>query len=285
MDKLEKLVDGGFALLEGPVYDAATDSLLFSDAMAGGVWRLAPDGSVSTVVPHRRGIGGLARHEQGGLVVSGRNIAWKREDQTRVLLELDPALGLPGFNDLGTDSAGRIYAGSIDFDADRREARRLGFLHLIDLDGSSRIVAQGIQATNGLAESPDRQWLYHGDTGAKVVWVYRHAEDGSLSDQRPFIRWPDGGPDGLAVAEDGTLWVAMPYNDCVAVVGPDGVERTRIPVSYPTSVCFGGSDRQTLYIVTGGAHERGERTGSVYRTRVDVPGLPVAPARVPIPAG
>ena len=43
------------------------------------------------------------------LVVGGRNIQHVRDGEIRVLF--DP--GFPGFNDLHTDSLGRIYVGSL----------------------------------------------------------------------------------------------------------------------------------------------------------------------------
>jgi gluconolactonase len=47
-----------------------------------------------------------------------------------------------------------------------------------------------------------------------------------------------------------------------------------------TSVCFGGNDLRDLYVVTGSRGGPGENCGTVFRTRVDVPGLLRAPARV-----
>ena len=51
-----------------------------------------------------------------------------------------------------------------------------------------------------------------------------------------------------------------------------------------TSVCFGGKDLQDLYVVTGSRGGPSENCGSIFRTRVDVPGDPIAPARVPVSA-
>ena len=49
-----------------------------------------------------------------------------------------------------------------------------------------------------------------------------------------------------------------------------------------TSLCFGGDDMRDLYVVTGSRGADNDRAGTVYRTRAEVPGLPVAPARVRI---
>ncbi len=47
-----------------------------------------------------------------------------------------------------------------------------------------------------------------------------------------------------------------------------------------TSVCFAGDDRRDLVVVTADNRDDPERGGSVFRTRVDVSGAPVHPARV-----
>ena len=75
-----------------------------------------------------------------------------------------------------------------------------------------------------------------------------------MSAWRPFARVAGGGiPDGLAVAADGSVWVAIADGGCVIAFEPDGSERTRLPVPLPmvTSVCFGGDDLRDLYVVTG----------------------------------
>ncbi len=66
----------GFGLIEGPVWDAS--GLYFSDVINGGVHLLDRAGKVSLVVPKRRGIGGMALHAAGGIVVGGRDIAFVR---------------------------------------------------------------------------------------------------------------------------------------------------------------------------------------------------------------
>ena len=99
----------GYGLIEGPVWDP-TRGLYFSDVFNGGVWLLDRSDKVSQVVPKRRGIGGMALHAAGGLVVGGRDIAYVRlaDCATQSLLALDAIPGATGFNDLTADRGGRI---------------------------------------------------------------------------------------------------------------------------------------------------------------------------------
>lgn len=278
----------GYGLVEGPVWDGER-GLIFSDVLFGGVYAVNDAGTVETVYPHRRGIGGIALHEQNGLVVSGRNISYKRfgSEDSIVLLDRDEANGNVGYNDITTDSKGRIYAGSLGSSPvfeDGLEPRS-GNLYVIDVDGSTRIVAEDIQLTNGLAFSPDRSTLYHADSRRQAVMCYAALENGDLGPKQVFAEFDEGAPDGLVVAVDGSVWVANASQGRVDVLDASGnlSHAVEIPVPMCTSVCFGGNNLQTLYIVSGSQGVEGEKRGGVYAYSVKVSGLPVPKARTKLP--
>jgi xylono-1,5-lactonase len=278
----------GFGLIEGPVWDPGR-GLYFSDVINGGVHLLDRAGTVSLVIPKRRGIGGMALHASGGLVIGGRDIAFVRlaDGHTRSLLSLDAIPGATGFNDLTTDRAGRVYVGSLAFRVFGGDAPKPGHLHVIDLDGTMRTLSDGVMLTNGLGFSPDGRSLYHSDARASLVRVYEATADGSVGPWRQFAALgSDGVPDGLKVASDGSVWLADahggPNGGRVVVFNPDGTHRQDLPVPLPmvTSLCFGGDDLRDLYIVTGSRGGPSENCGSIFRTRVDIAGLALPPARV-----
>lgn len=278
-------IAGGYGLIEGPVWVPGR-GLLFSDVHGGGVFCLGAEGNATTVFPHRRGIGGMALHEQGGMVVGGRNIAFKSfaGGETKVLLDRDPERGNVGYNDLTTDAEGRIYAGALGSPVFDGQEQIAGNLYLIDLDGSARIVARDILLTNGLGFSPDGGTLYHSDSRRQTIYRYAVAANGDLGAKEMFARTAGGAPDGLAVSVDGAVWVAVAGGGGVAVFEPDGALREHIGIPLPmcTSVCFGGDDLKDLYIVTGSDGATGDAAGTVYRTRTAIAGLPVPLARVPV---
>lgn len=286
---MEKLATG-YGLIEAPVWDFER-GLLFSDVLGGGVYCVTPAGEVTTVLEHRRGIGGMVRHEAGGLVVSGRNISYKPLDggDTIMLLDRDEENGCVGFNDITTDGTGRIYAGGLGSSPVFEDGRppTPGRLYLIDLDGTTRVVADDVRLTNGLGFSPDATTLYHSDSMRNAVMAYDVGADGSLGDKRVFVETDRGAPDGLVVADDGSVWVALAANGHgVGVYAPDGAERDFVEIPDPmcTSLCFGGEGLRDLYIVSGSEGHDSDRAGSVYRVSTDVAGLPVASARVALPA-
>lgn len=282
---LEELVRG-YSLIEGPLW-VPGQGLYFSDVLLGGVFRLDEAGTVTEVFEHRKGIGGMALHESAGLVVSGRNVSFKPFDggATVMLLDRDPEAGNVGYNDISADSVGRVYAGSLGnspvFD-DGKEPTA-GNLYLIDLDGSSRIVASDVQLTNGIGFAPDGQTLYHSDSSRQTVFQYSVAEDGSLGEKRVFVQVETGVPDGLVVSEDGAVWVALAGGGHgVGVFEADGRHREHLQIPDPmcTSVCFGGDDLKDLFIVSGSQGAASDRHGAVYRTRCDVAGVPVPVAKI-----
>jgi xylono-1,5-lactonase len=288
-----ELLSSGHGLLEGPVWHPER-GLLVADADVGGVWSFRAGNKPKLEVANRRGIGGMALHESGGVIVSGRNVAFKPfldqpgADKTIVLLPNDPARNMVGFNDLVTDAMGRIYVGSLGFRAVDQEdpAGRTAFLHRIDLDGTSHIVAEDVELTNGLGFAPDGKHLYHSDSLRHIVKVYAVRDDGSLGPPKVFVTVGSGHPDGLAVAEDGSVWLAVAYGHAVCRFAPDGreLERIAFPVPMVTSLCFGGADLHDIYVVSGSRGASSDVGACVYRLRSDVAGLGRPPARVRLPA-
>lgn len=274
----------GYGLIEGPVWDPKV-GLYFSDVMNGGVFLLDRAGKVSQAIEKRRGIGGMALHESGGIVVGGRDIAWMSLDDSssKTLLAQSDIPGAVGFNDLTTDAAGRIYVGSLAYKVFGGEPIKPGHLHVIDLDGKMRTLSDGVMLTNGLGVSPDGGKLYHSDARAPLVRVYDVKPDGGVGPWRKFASLgEDRVPDGLKVAADGSVWVADAHGGRVAVFNEDGSHRKDIAVPLPmvTSLCFAGDDLKDLYVVTGSRGGPSDNCGSIFKMRSDVAGLPLAKARV-----
>ena len=268
----------GYGLVEGPTVDG-DGNLYFSDVLGGGVYRRDPDGEITTVVPKRRGVGGITLHADGGIVVSGRDIVHVRDGENRTLFKGD---GVPGWNDICADSVGRIYAGSIRFAVFDPDAQPVpGELWRIDVEGEATPLYDDVLHANGVAISPGGQTIYHSDTRRNVILVHTLADDGTAGDRRAF-HFPPGAPDGMALDAQGLLWVASARAGCVVRLTPDGeIDRVLdIPAQAVTSLCFGGDEERDLYVVTADNTEAPERGGTIFRIPVDVAGAPVHAARI-----
>jgi D-xylonolactonase len=213
-------------------------------------------------------------------VISGRDVCHVRDGRTRVLFGRDD---IPGFNDIFTDDRGRVYAGSMRADPFGGEGERTpGELYRIDGEGQAVELYGDVRLTNGIGFAPDGCTIFHCDTARSAVLAHRLAPDGSVGSTGVFAKVERGGPDGLAVDEHGGVWVAVYGGGCVQRLLPDGsLDRVvEVPATAVTSLCFGGGDRRDLYVVTADNARHPDRGGSIFRTRVDVAGLPVPPARV-----
>jgi gluconolactonase len=136
-------------------------------------------------------------------------------------------------------------------------------------DRSGEIVAEvGPSYCNGLAFGADR----------RLVWVesYERAvcrlgPDG----RRPLCQLPEEHvPDGLAVAEDGGLFIATLSSKGITVLSPDGQLLDLITLdgtARPANCCFDGS---ALWVTDFGRdHERIAGSGRLWRVETDAVGL------------
>ncbi|MGB8407229.1 MAG: SMP-30/gluconolactonase/LRE family protein [Mycobacterium sp.] len=272
-----RLLMEGFGLLEAARW-YPDRGLLFSDMICGGVYCCGDMNSpAELIIAHRKGIGGLVAHRDGGLVVAGRNVARKGADgATSVILET--AQDETFFNDLTADLRGRLIVGSVGtgpspHEGAREAQRQPGRLYRVDVDGSVTTLADDVLVSNGLGVSPSGDVLYHVDSYRRTVWAFDES-----GNRRVFadVSGHEGIPDGLAVAADGSVYVAMAGGGVVLGWAADGTATAELRVPQPlvTSICFGGADLGSLFVLTGVNEEYADdQGGSVYVTAAPSPGL------------
>ncbi len=239
------------------------------------------DGSISTVVPKRKTVGGIAFHADGGIVISGRDICHVHDGVSRILFERPEGVG--GFNDLFCDATGRVYTGSLRSDPFATGERSAGEAYVVDGAGSARQLYDGVGLSNGIGISPAGDRLYHVDSAAREVIVHALTSAGTVSDRNVLVRLPRGEtPDGLAVDEQGGVWVAVVGAGTVRRVTPEGALDTviDIPATMVTSLCFGGPDRAEMFVVTADNTDDPSRKGTVFTLHPGVRGTEVHPARI-----
>jgi gluconolactonase len=270
-------IASGYQLAEAPV---ATDDggVVFSDVLGGGVHQWSPlTGEVETVVPKRRGVGGMARHVDGGLVMSGRDVIHVLDGESRTIYTDDM---IAGINDLTVDPDGRVVVGILRFRPFAGERPVPGEFVVVEQDGSTTTVVDGVFWTNGCAFSPDGETFYGCDYHRGVVLAVDRRDDGGYGDPRVVVESPSGQADGMAVDESGALWVALGAQRSVGRFTPDGRLDRELPVpaEFVASMCFGGTDGRTLFITTPDNTDVPEEGGCVFRTVVDVAGAPITRA-------
>ena len=110
--ELEVSAPSGYELAEAPRADGR-GGVYFSDALGGGRVPLGR-GSLTTIVPKRRGVGGMALHADGGVVVGGRAVVHVAPDGTNRDVWVLPE-GIVGVNDLCALADGTLLVGALRF--------------------------------------------------------------------------------------------------------------------------------------------------------------------------
>jgi sugar lactone lactonase YvrE len=269
---------------EGPVWDGATDRLLWVEISGGTVFVGTLSGD-EVVVDHTHQldgtVGAVLPATDGGLVVAG----------PRGLVLIDPSgvrsdgpqLIPPGvrsrLNDAACDPAGRLLVGSVRLDG------RSGDESLWSVDGDGRVatLVTGLTCSNGIGFSPDGSSMYLVDSLPGSIRAFDYdVSNGACGAAREVWSGDDGLPDGLNVDTDGNLWVAFFYAGEVRCLTPQGetVAVVEIPVPNPTCASFVGPSRDLLLVTT--AREKLDETqlarwpdsGALFVADVQASGLP-----------
>ena len=103
---------------------------------------------------------------------------------------------------------------------------------------------------NGVASSTDGNMLYVGDYSENKLYRAQVA-DGKVGPVELFFDLEDvelQGPDGMAVAQDGRIFLALYGSERLLVINPDGTPAGTLPTGPLTSNCVFAADGETLYI-------------------------------------
>lgn len=129
-----------------------------------------------------------------------------------------------------------------------------GRVYRLSPDGRLDCLLDNGVSPNGLALSPDERFLYVAMTRSNSVWRLPLNADGSVTKAGLFFQsFGCAGPDGLAVDEEGSLFICHPSLGSVFVVDSDGVPKARIVTAEGggrnlTNCMFGGEDGRTVLI-------------------------------------
>lgn len=280
-----ELLAWGFELAEGPLPDFGGQDgagLLVASTLGGGVHRLALDGSVGgELLRGRRGIGGLARAVDGGLLATGRDVVHVTADDSESRTVIASAAGITGYNDLTATPDEGLLVGALRYRPFAGERPTPGSLVLLRGGEMSSWDSATLTWPNGLGFSADGKTLYAADFATGIVHqaVWRDGEPAPLV---PWVRTPSGQADGLSVDASGSVWVALGAGGGLARYTPEGALDyvLDVPANFVSSCCHAGPDLRILVATTADNAAHTERGGSVFITRVDVPGLQPLQAHV-----
>lgn len=171
---------------------------------------------------------------------------------------------LNGPNDLWVAPNGGIYFTDPYYHRDywpvgHTEEQHVRGVYYISPKGEITRVIEDYKQPNGLIGTPDGKTLYVADINDRKIWKYDIQPDGTLANKTFFA---SHGSDGMTIDNKGNVYLTM---EKVWVYSPKGelIREIEVPES-PSNVCFGGAERNTLFITA--------RT-SVYTLKMNVKGV------------
>jgi gluconolactonase len=255
----------GFAWLEGPVWFADHDCLIFSDIPNDRLLRWTTAGVGVFRSPSGFG-NGNTRDTHGRLISCShrhRQITRTEIDGTvTVLADRFQGRRLNSPNDVICRSDGTIwftdphYGINTDYEGGRQTPELPPSVYRLEpQSGELRVVADDFEGPNGLAFSPDETLLYIAESGRQFaadpvqhIRVFDVLDGGAgLAGGRFFHKITPGFADGLRVDEAGNVWSGAA--DGVHCIAADGTKIGRIIVPFSVSnLAFGGRNRSQLFI-------------------------------------
>jgi len=243
---------------EGPVYVPGEDALYFTSVPRPGprvdIKRLDLGSlTVSLLRPDARAANGMALGHDGRLVVceqmGGAIAAVDRSTGERELL-VD---GFNSPNDVVVKSDGTIWFTDPSYgwlQGFRPRPQLRDAVHRFDpRTGVVATVAESFDKPNGLCFSPDELTLYVTDNGEPHhLKAFDVVNGEQLEGERVIHVSSPEHPDGLKADADGRLYASC--SSGVEVLSPDGSLIGAIRVPGAVNFCFGGRDKNVLFITT-----------------------------------
>ncbi len=283
-DREPRKLASGFVWSEGPVWEASTESVIFTDFTPNRIFRWNERGGLRLLSETSGRAVGLALDHEGRIVsceTRNRRIArYERDGSVSSLASHYLGKRLNSPNDVIVTSDGAIYFTDPYSTAmgDTRELGHNGVYRLAPGDGPAGAggeltLVAAMDRPNGLAFSPDESLLYIDDTNRQLVEAFGVGRDGSLERGRILAKLETsagkGGADGMKVDARGNLYVTGPGGIWVLTPAGEALGLLRMPET-PANLCWGGPGLKTLFITA---------TTSLYSLEMNAAGAPAGRRR------
>lgn len=268
-----ELIKEGFSGTEGPI--ALPDgNFAFTETQANRITRIAPDGSISTLLENSNGSNGLAINLEGEVYA-----VQVKEPQVGIVYPAHSArvlaaryegapFGRP--NDIVLDRKGGVYftdsgvnppaPGTAPAPQPTEKPAKPAVYHISN-EGALTRLASDIERPNGIQLSPDEKTLYVANTFGEYLLAYDILGDGKVGPRRNFAKLEGfrktetgatSGADGLAVDAEGRVYVASAAGIQVFSNKGEALGIITLPKA-PQNIAFAGPGKKTLYAVGRGA--------------------------------
>lgn len=167
-------------------------------------------------------------------------------------------------NDLWADKKGGVYFTDPKYGGEETDLPQDGMhVYYITPEHNSVIrVCNDLEKPNGVVGTPDGKILYVTDSQAEKTYKYDIQKEGSLTNKTLFVEL---GCDGMTLDKAGNVYLTTNGKKAVDIFSSSGtlLESIVVPEN-PSNLCFGGKDRNQLFITA--------RT-SLYRVELNAEGV------------
>ncbi len=264
---------GGEAIdsfLEGPVFDRQ-GRLYVTDIPHGRIFRIDPDGAWDLVAEYDGWPNGLKIHRDGPIFITcyKHGIMRLDPDSGSVVpcLETAGSEGFRGVNDLTFAANGDLY-----FTDQGQTGLQdpTGRVYRLRPSGELTCLIDTVPSPNGIVIDTAMKSLFVAVTRAQQIWRIPLNGSGLVAKVGVFAQLHGGmgGPDGIALDEEGCLIVAHTGFGSIWRLSPvaEPLLRVKSPAGISTTnVAYGGPDRKTLFITESA-------TGSILTAPMPAPG-------------
>lgn len=248
------MVSDAFSFTEGPAVDAKGD-VYFTDQPNNSIYRWDCESGEITLFTNQSGrSNGLYFDAQGNLIACADmdNQLWTfdMKGNHKILITDFGGKLLNGPNDVWISKDGGYYLTDPYFKRDywTRDTTRQqpveGLYYLAPGDKQLTLLGSTLNQPNGIVGTPDGKHLYVAEAKANRILKYDILPDGLLTNRKVFA---DMGSDGMTIDDRGNVYLT---GDGVTVFDKDGhkIAHFPIPEDWTANVCFGGKERNLLFI-------------------------------------
>ncbi|MGH2560441.1 MAG: SMP-30/gluconolactonase/LRE family protein, partial [Thermomicrobiales bacterium] len=206
-----ELLASGYDSPEGPAFDRE-GNLFFVNWLSSSIMKLPPDGEASEFFNTGGIPAGLAFHPDGSLWVADEGdqihgvMRITLDGEAKIVANQYEGAPLNGANDLAFDQQGVLYfsdpwRSSLD--------NPIGGFYRLFPDRRLDRIDTGLAFPNGVAVNADGSAVFLAETQRNRILRYAIKADGTMGPGEHFAATePPSGPDGMAFAANGDLYVA-----------------------------------------------------------------------------
>ena len=285
LSPVECVHEGRAQLGEGPSWLPRENKVLWIDIEKSRVHLFDPKTGLNETFDVGCHIGCAVPGRQGDIfIATAKGFGQLNRTTQAVTWITHPESHLPTnrFNDGKADPSGRFWAGSMAY----AEDAAAGGLYLLNEHRVAKKVISDVTISNGLAWSADHRTMYYIDTPTMRVDAFDFdPATSTITNRRTVVHVPDGigYPDGMAIDDEGMLWIGMWDGWAVLRWDPGTgkqIGKIEVPAARITACCFGGENRDELYLTSATTRldaaslAKQPLAGGLFRVKVGVTGPP-----------